>query len=538
MRRWIVGTVAVAAASMVIGCSDDEDPKAGEGDACTVDGDCASGLLCRESVCVPSANNGNNTNNGNNSNNSNNGNNVNNIVDEEYFISYIYEDVINSTRRLRLLNNLSGDTVDVSPEEVDCGLGCWVTEDLSNFIYLRPNMDPMNAGTFDVYRSDVGTDLTAASGGEVVASAVRSVEVNGNDISYVREVTMENQAFYLTLGSGEVNLGRIGTVGGTEGDWHADPNSGNAVIYNPTLQTMDVLIGDTSGGITDVTYTIDSQNYQEVSGSYFGGNVDTAFSPDGKYMAMLTSKAPMDTNACTSAADCTGVGERCGRFDRCASIQVVVHMFDMENLDNLGERCGGNEACGSVHTCDIPADTQIDKAVCIPRRIVLGLPAEQTQGTPAQTGCQLTSGRDDLFYTGVRGPLSFGADGSLYAVATRDCDDQNIPISRILRMQPTSSDFEVVYGNPGDAFDDALCYDEEESQVDTENCIIEIQSARLSPGGNKLAFTGTNPNVVDADLAATTMDLWEVKRDGTDHEWTGGNGELDVVERFQVHPAP
>ena len=98
--------------------------------------------------------------------------------------------------------------------------------------------------------------------------------------------------------------------------------------------------------------------------------------------------------------------------------------------------------------------------------------------------------------------------------------------------------WEVVYGNPGDNFSEANCYDSVEQQIDVENCIIFIEKAILSPKGNELAFIGTNPNVTDPSLAESNLDVWKVRRDGADHEWIGANGESYVAKTLAVHPRP
>jgi hypothetical protein len=528
----------VASALLLAACSDDKvEPKLKvEGDECQVDSECQSGLLCRDLVCIASTtvdcgdmcvDSPDATNNVAN-------NNV--IVDEDYFISYLLKDSIDSTVSLKLYDTKTLETVTVNPPDVDCLRGCWLNESLTKFYSLATNV--VTPGTFDLLVFALDADKKASGTSTIVAQGVRGVELINDGFIYVRATGTENIAYYLDATGTEIEIGVIGGVSTTEGDAFVSPVAQTAIVYNATLQTLDVSVTPLGTPVTaaDKIYTLNSENYQEVSGSYFGGNVPSAISKDGKYLAILTTKAPLDTNACTDASQCTGVGERCGRFGRCSSIQLAVHFIDLTKTDNLGEPCSGDDACGPIHICDIPSDTQLDKAVCAPRRVLLGLPGQQQQGNPPRSGCDLTAGSDDLFYTDVRSPLSFAADGSLYFVASRNCGELNMPDADILRLTPTSSTHEVVFGNDGKNFDDAKCYNAAEQKPDDQNCILYTDSAVLSPGGNQLAFTATNPLVIEPSLADSTLDIWRVDRDGQNRSWLGGNTELRSASALRVHP--
>lgn len=532
-RRWFL--LIVWSGIVVAGCSKpDEDPKAGEGDACSVDADCASGLACRQDVCVTAASNvdmgGGDAGDAGDNGGANNANNV-SVEDEDFVVSYILEE-FSGDRSLWVYDSVTGEHTRVSPEDVDCRLGCWISKDLSTFVYAR------SAGmNFDVFSLPVGADYSVSGTPATVTQNARRVDVVDDFVTYVRETEGENVAYYQPVtGGGETVVGSIGSAMATEGDWFFDPDSGKAVVYNATLQTLDVRIGDFGSEVGEAAFVIDSTNYQETSGSYFGGDIPTAFSPDGKFMALVTQKAPMDYNSCESGADCVGPGQRCGRFDRCSVIEVVVHFFDLENLDNLGEPCSADFACGEVHRCDIPAEDAVSEATCIPRRIVLGLPGQQMQ--EGQTGCALTAGNEELKYTNVRDPLTFAPDGRLYLVAARDCQEGETEQTDILSLSPTSSDVSVAYGMQGEPFDPDKCWSEAEQRVDTTECTPWIERSAVSAEGNVLAFIGTNPNVTDPALAESNVDLWTVQRDGENHAWVGNHQELEVLKSLDIHPHP
>ncbi|MEZ4460459.1 MAG: hypothetical protein R3E66_12195 [bacterium] len=529
----------LATAILACACSDDNSgtKKKAEGEACAVDSECQSGLLCRNDVCVQTSVvdcDGGDC--GGDVGTDGGANNANNITPEDYYISYSLKSSIDSTVALKLYDTATQETVTVSPDGVDCLRGCWVNKSLTKFYTLATNVD--TPGSFDVLAAPLDASKKAMGTGTTIATAVRAIEPIEDGLLYVRNNDGSNVAYYMDSAGVEIEIGTIGSSETTEGDAFVSPDTNLSVVFNPTLQTLDISVSALGTPVTaaDKIYTIDSQNYQEVSGSYFGGDVPAAVSADGKYLAVMTTKAPLDTNACTDASDCTGVGERCGRFGRCTSIQLAIHFIELDKADNLGAPCSGDAACGPVHVCDIPADTQLDKAVCAPRRVVLGMPGQQQQGNPPRPGCELTAGRADLFYTDLRAPMSFGKDGGLYVVGSRDCGELNMPDADILRLTPTSSDYSVVFGNPGQNFDDAKCYNAAEQKPDDQNCVLYIGNAQLSPQGNQLAFTATNPLVIEPSLADSTLDIWKVDRDGTNRSWVGGNTELRSASGVRVHP--
>ena len=339
--RWLV--VSVLCAAMFGACSKpEEEPKGGEGDACTVDADCEADLACRDAVCVLKAGGGPDAGPADGGDGTDGGadggapDNNDPVADEDFMISYILEGQ-QGVRALWLFDSASGEHTQVSPEGLDCRLGCWLSEDLSTFAHAQAN-----GPTFDLLTAPTNADYTVTETPVVGVTGVRRLEVVGDLVTYVKEDAGENKAYYTSLdgGTGETFIGVIGDVVATEGDWAVDARSGQAVVYNATLQTMSVRIGDLGAEIGDAVYTIDSSNYQETSGSYFGGNIPTAFSPDGKYMALVTQKAPMDYQLCESSSECTGPGQRCGRSGRCKGPSPGSSRTSLRLTATAARRCG------------------------------------------------------------------------------------------------------------------------------------------------------------------------------------------------------
>lgn len=536
----LIRVVALIAIAFTWACSSDDDPPplAGEGDACSVSADCADGLLCRDDICVqqptqPDAGGDADPDGAqNNENNLNNMNNLNNVSGEEFYISFELDG--DEGRELRLLNSETGENIQLNPAEVTCSRGCWVTDDLSHMVYGR-----QNAGAEDVFARPIDpTDFSVGAETQVVSMA-SEVRIDGSFVSYSRNEDGSRIAYYREIPDGpETEIGVIGASDNNFGTWHIDPPSGTAVLYTATLQTMDIRIGEMGTPIaSDPVYTVDSSGAGGV-GSFFSSSIPSAVSKDGKVLSLLLN-APFEYQACQSNADCTAPGHRCGDTDRCIVQEHVVLFVDLEATDNLGTSCSGDAACGEVHTCDIPSDVQLDQATCIPRRISLGLPGGIQQGSPSQQGCALTAG-DLEAYTTIKPPMTYGADGSAYVVGSRSCaeDGLNIPKSDILRLDPRDSDFSIVFGNPGNDFDDALCFDEENEVIDITDCEIVVDRAWTSPGGNTVTFLGTNPNVLDPSLAASTLDLWTVLRNGEDKKWIGQHSQFEEVLNLRTHALP
>ncbi len=523
MRHFLI--LCLFSISILACSSDDKKTLSGDGGVCELANDCESGLTCRSKICVPTIKTDMGTGDMGGTSDMDDPNNA--VEQEDYVVSYIME--VQNQRGLFAYDTKTKKETKVNPEEVSCALGCWLTEDLKTLLFVTQNGPAFDLKTLAV------TDLVASGTPETLQTSVRRAEILGNIVTYVKEVGNETVAYYIDLADGvEKEVGTIGTSDGTEGDWFLSPSSEKTVLFRPSLQTLDIYVG----GFTEApskSYTINSENYQEVSGSYFGGNIPTDITEDGKVMAVLTQAAPLNYNSCDNDSQCTqGPGQICGFKKRCAAIELAVHFFDLDNMSNLGQPCSADDVCGSIHTCDIPAADQIDKAVCKPRQIKLGLPGQQTQGNPAKSGCELSAGNKDYYYTTGRS-IHFGADDKLYLAAERDCGDQNVPDSGVIRLEPTKDDVVVSFGSTGGGFNPDDCYDTNESRVDITKCAPYISNALLSPKGNDIVFVGTNPNVVESGLAKKNMDIWRVKRDGTGKEWLGNHSELDVVKSIRVH---
>lgn len=516
-------------------CSDDGEKN---GASCKDNSDCASeNKVCHADKCVDPSNNlnpdGGLQDGGEEP-----------IEAEEYAVSYYLERSI-ETPKVYELRLLKGDKdIKLHPDDVSCGPPaiCLVSKDLKHFVYTTESEDV--PGGKDVYVAPLGADFKFASDAELVVSGTRGLRQVDNLLTYSREVSGVNRAYYMELGkSGEHQIGEVGGQGGgsSEAGWVIDGVTKQAAVFVHSLQTMDVFIGKLGQPLTNKVFTVNAENYQEVSGSYFGGNVPAAFSADGKYLSFLTV-APNNYGTCNnpgseSSPDCKGPGQRCGRFKRCTAQEVTLHFIELARQGELDKECLDMQACGDVHFCDVPSDTSFDEAKCAPGRVVVGLPKTPKQGEPLQTGCELTESNPAYQYTDLRGPLSFGKDGKLYAVAGRDCPGLNIEQTDIVAVDPVSKKREVVWGNPGKNFSDALCYNEAAREIDVTNCVVRVNSAVLSPGNNDLVFLATNPNVTDPGLTKETMDIWRVRRDGKEHDWIGAHSEFVTVRSFQVHAA-
>lgn len=549
--KWFPWTVAgvclpLVASLALVGCPSNNDDKAAEGEGCSVDADCQSGLLCRAEICTkpttvdPDMSNGDMGDMGGDMNN-NNG----NVDPEDYIVSFIRKSEVGADKDknfMFVLDTTDNTTTQVTTDGNLCQVKCWLTRDLKTFVYMRQSSQ--TPGTFDIYTTGVDSGYKVTSSGTVLIDGAERVDVRGNLVYFVKDEGGNKKAYYLpATGTMPKLIADLGPAAATQGSAVIDEVSNKVVVYKPTLQELDISIGELGGDVQSV-YTIDAKNYQEVGGSYFGATIPTAFSPDGKYMALLTT-APNNYNTCESDGDCTGVGQHCGEQKLCTAREVTVRFFDLANLDKLGQTCDTDAKCGGVHQCYIPSTSALDKAKCMPRRIPVGLPntPEQPRTSPNKAeGCVNTAGNTTLFYTDLTAPMSFDNNGNLYVVGQRKCGGRNgeinISDADILRFGPKSTTYEVVYGNPGKDFSGNLCYDDTENRIDIKECIVYIESARLSPNGQELTFMGTNPNTQDPTKTNVSLDIWSVLRNGKDHEWNGQSGLFDRVQDFWVHPKP
>ncbi|MFP4599279.1 MAG: hypothetical protein ACLFVJ_13555 [Persicimonas sp.] len=535
-RGILVAALAVFSLTLAGACSDDGG-ETGEGDECETASDCSGDLRCLDGVCSPLDGNNNNTPDGGGPDG---GGNNQAIEPEDYYVSYVFHDKDSDAYSLRVYSTADDTHTQVSPDGVSCESHCWLSEDMSHFVWAERNAD--NSSNRDVYRASV-EDLEAQDDGEVIASDVSGVKVVGDVVTYQRNNDGQYAAYFMPLDSGEeTTLGSLGSSQSTLNGWHVDPDSDMGVIFSPEPQVLRLKIGDLGETISETTYTLSAENYQEISGGYFGSSMPVEISADGKLMAFVT-EAPNNYGACDVASDCSGPVQRCGRFGQCTAIEVTAHIVDMENLSALGESCGGPGTCeGDIHECYSPDESNTDDAVCIPARVAVGLPDQPAQRATPQDqpaeGCELSSGHDDYHYTSLRGPLSFDASGKLYVVGSRDCN--TVGDSDVLQIDPVDKTYEVVWGNPDDegGYDGDLCFDYDTSEPDDAECVPYINSAMLSPEGKELAMQATNPWVGDPSRATDNMGLWTVLRDGEEQAWAGGQELRETIEPIAVHPAP
>lgn len=543
------------------GCSPDPDPEpqlAKEGESCEIDSQCEQGLSCRNQVCIASnipdmAMEGDMD---STDTDMDPGNNTTTFEDEDYVISYLLKKGSGDEKGRRFLwavDTSSGQKTQVTTTSSHCEIGCWLSTDLSYFVYIRPSSQGVNA--FDVYATSVD-NLQAQGDGSVIAESVERVLFKGDMVTYMRDNGAGKMAYYLELGATqEQAIGELTVKGDsrdTQDSWHISSTAGKAVTFSPSLQTLSIRVADIGTSITSANqiHVIDGGNYQETGGSYFGSNIPVAFSPDGRFMALLTT-APNNYNVCSGNGDCDAAkGRHCGENDLCTAREVTVRTFDLEALDEIsngssdGAECTADSECSPAHECYIPSDFQLDLARCIPRRVVLGLPNTPKQprvgNVPSREGCELTQEIDGYEYTDVRPPLTFGADGNLYVTAARECGGRpgeiNMGDTDILRISPLGGVVDVVTGNMAENFDDGRCYDLTENRIDITDCVIYIDNAVLSPNGQELAFLATNPNVTDVSKASATFDVWSVLANGEEREWLGDSDLFDEVLRIGVHP--
>jgi hypothetical protein len=533
--RWrLVTSAAICSLMLLGGCSDD-----GEQDdegACTTPDDCSGDQVCQDGTCVAPDNNGG-ADGGDVSGDVDGGANNSQVGPEDYVISYTVRDRNTDEITLHAYSTTDSSRTQVTSDPELCASNCWLNDDLDTLVFTESS----GQGVFDIIKAPV-VDLAVQSDRTTLAQEVSDVDVVGNLVTYRRAQNDAYQAFYMSIDDGsEVEMGNLGSSSTTIGGWHIDPASDRQAIFLPHTQELQLRFNELGSSDSSDTYTYDAQNYQQVSGSYFSSSMPVAFSNDGQLAAFVT-EAPNDYGTCSDASDCSGPVKRCGRHDRCTSIEVTVHFVDLDDIGSLGTQCDGAGSCGDVHRCYQPDGTS-DTAECAPGRVVLGIPEFPAQspepGGTATGGCELTEGNSDYPYTKFNGPISFDSDGQLYGVAIRDCaDGGNVGQSHILRVDPTTKEYEVVWGNEDGGYDGDLCWDSENLEPDDTECKPFITRARLSPQANELAMLATNPWVGDPARASANMDVWTVRRDGDDHSWVGGNETRDVVPRFSVHPAP
>jgi len=544
-----LGLLAAAAA----GCSKEPD-KGQKGDDCEVNKDCESPLLCRNNTCVEGTG-------GDTGTDADGGTDVGDAADtddgldaepEDYYISYLMRDQAGSDPgQLRVYSTADQSHTRVSPDSISCFSNCWLTRDMNHFVYTE------NAGgdKVDVMVAQVDDELKAEGTGSPLVEEVRDVSVEGDHVTYLRPGASGGTAFFRTIPDGEEK--HVGDIG-QEGDWFVEPESDIGVVYQVggSAQSMAIRVGTATEPPGDGGFELGGPNFQQESGSYFGGNIMTAASRDGQLLAFATTGAPNDYGYCTrqqsndawSSEECdTSNVFKCGTEQRCTRLEVTVHIIDTEATDELGQQCDGPNDCSDYHECYTPSPSRQDEAMCIPGRAVVGVPKTDQGPNRSTSGCQTVKQDDSIDYTGINGPLTFDGDHNVYMVGTRDqscLGDDGTPSSKIIRVDAETRDYTAVEGlGVDETFEGGQCWDSEENDIDIENCQVYVDSARISPGGNELAYSATNPlTMVGEQSSVITQNLfvWHVLKDGSDR-WYTGDGEENVrtskeVRSLQVHP--
>ncbi len=548
-------------ATLFTGCPQEEpEPTlAKEGEMCQVAADCESGLTCRSQVCTPlnvPDDMGSDSDMGMDGDMDGEDDMTPVVEDEEFVISFLRKKKTGEERDntyMYTVNTKSLDVVRASDDAAVCSYSCWVSDDLTSLVYLRPTAGQTQR--FDVYAATLNDGRQVEGEGSAIASDVEKVFFTGDAVSFSRS----NVAYYLKLGTTEeVEVAMLSAqASSTQDSWTFDIANELAVVFSPTLNKLNVRLGELGTPVIedDSIYTIDSSNYQMTSGAYFGSNIPSAISPDGRYLAILTD-APNNYGICDTNADCdAAAGQHCGEQGLCTVREITLHTFDLQNLDELpngseqaGKQCTDDSECSAAHECYIPAITQLDKARCIPRRTPLGLQSGLKQprvvdaGVTQATGCELTAGADIRRYTDINTPMVFDQSNTLYVTAARDCGaivagERNMPDSDILAINPEGGAVSVVTGSENQDFDAERCYDTTENKIDVTDCVIYIAQAVLSPGGNEFAVLATNPDVQDPSLAASVLDVWTILKDGSKREWVGQGTLFEEGRRVSTHEA-
>ena len=550
-------------------CSDDPPPakppaKAAVGEACEVTKDCEETLICRSKICATRPMTGDMDMS------------VSRdaamtdmevkvdmtppIADEEYFISYVKkDDAAGGARFPFVIDTRTGATTKVTDKPELCEQGCWITEDLSTFVYKRSGTN----GRENIFTQSIGNDFKLSGAPKELLTNITDFYFRDSILTYGRGDVPTKEIFYLPAtapdSSGEVKFHEI-TSTSDASVWYVSPKANKTAVFFPSDTTLNVRVADSGKFLTqdDSVFVFDAKNYQNVGNFYRGPSLPTAFSPDGRYMATAMS-APNHYDLCQQGAGKCDVskGQKCGLghskvggIAACTVQEITVHLFDLQNLQELpnganpGKRCARDTDCSSAHECYIPDLKAANLSVCIPRRVVMGLP-----NTPKQPDAEPKSGCERLPVDGVNGvrrytdygrSLKFGADGALYTTATRECagltGEANIDVTDVLRIPVSERGApSVITGNVKSDYSSLNCYNQETKKVEPATCPIYIEEAILSPGGNELVMRATNPQADDPDKADKLLDVWTVKRDGTKRTWLGKNSKGDEVTQVYVH---
>ena len=568
-RLFILGFLAGSLGA----CSDDPPPapppaKAALGEACAVTKDCQEGLICRSMVCATRPDAGDM------------GTDMATDPDaamtdmqpkvdmappvdnETYFISYVMKDDAAGGARLPfVVDTRTGATTQITDRAELCAQGCWITEDLSTFVYKQNGI----GGKENIWTQPIGTDFKLSGSPLELLTNISDFYFRDSTLTYARENVDKKDVFYLPAtakdSSGEVKIHEIATTGSNSGLWYLDTKANKAVVFFPSNTTLDVRVAELGKEVTaqDSVYVFDAANFDAVSYSYRGQPLPTAFSPDGRHMAVAMN-APNHYELCQGAGTCdVSKGRKCGLGHPkangspvCTAQEITVYLFDLQNLQELrngsnpGKKCARDSDCSSAHQCYIPDLKAADLSVCAPRQVVMGLPTTPKQpvdDADAKSGCELlpVEGVEGVMrYTDYGRSLEFGQDGALYTTATRECaklpGEANIDVTDVLRIPVTQLGTpSVITGNVKSDYSSLNCYNSQTKMVEAATCPIYIEEALLSPEGTELVMRATNPQADDPDKANTLLDVWTVKRDGSRRTWLGKNTKGDEVVQLSVH---
>ena len=582
----VIGLAALALVVGLGGCSSDDgsgNKKAKQGESCQASNDCQKPLRCRQGTCkappdtmgadampTDAESDGHSQDDGGGP----------ALEPENYSMSYIVEDLFENTRELRVYSTEDQEETVVSPSSDACQQSCWITRDLSTFVYT---VEGLSTGNRNIKAAEVNENLKARGEGDVIVEGVQNVRVRGNHLVYARsrqdnEGNRQRVIYYreaTTDGSAsETEVGATGVQGQT--DWFVDPDRDVAVEYDQTQSgKIRLRVGSIDNWANNKKIVIDGTNYKTPPTGLFGGIRSTAVSRDGNILAFSVTKGPNSYNRCerqnrgepysikNQGCGASEYGFRCGDQQRgtrrCTRLESTIYFVDLreEFRQKLGSNCGsGGDGCGPYQKCYTPGNN-IDQAQCVPGRTTVGVsPQEGLQSSD----CELAKSDPLIDFTGITGPLSFDEQGRLYAVGVRDRSclqgdfGDNDRTSQIIRIDPekrSSYDltrresqerqYEIIEGLPADQrFEPSSC--QGETGFELESCQVFVGEVRISPNGQEIAYTATNPNSA-RPLAREKLYLWHALRDGSQRRVAGDEETVRANDnkeyrQLRVHTGP
>lgn len=491
-------------------CEDGETCVDDEGEvACESDADCGDGRFCDDEVCEidpfgpfapPTP-----------------------VEDENYSVTY-YGSSSQAEGQLRFVGVGEESGVEIDTGSVDCDSAhrCAVSQDGTHLLVV----DSTGGGEFDILAAPLDGEPPAVSGdATTIANGVEGPRFRGDGVTY-RRIENGNQyvAYFQRYDDSPEQLVTLHSEGESllPHAFDYDPNTERVMHYEPaSLDSLHIRVGGPDRSVEESLAFLDGSNRRGDAGSLYIGSVPTGVSPDGRFVAFVTT-GPNNYENCGTDDDCTGTSHVCGtKENRCVAVEPTVNVIDMHYAELIGGPCTSHEDCGPVNRCDSGSET-FDQGTCEPQRIVVGLP-KLSQGSPSKTGCEATRDDGSFSFTDIEAPLTFGPDNRVYFVGQRDCirtpadpDDDSeadIPRTSIVAGDLATGEYEEIWGNiDGDDFNIGDCGGGTGPAQDT--CTIYIENARLTPRGNDIIFTGSNPTVGSQGLATSRLEVWRVDRDG------------------------